>query len=430
MNRRRKTACPAKTDSFGNEIGKVQQSGLICEDTAQISMKKMKKLIQFGFLSILILSISLGSTSLFAQVLTGAERHELYLPMLEGKKVGLVGNQTSILPQSDNKHIVDFLLENGVQMKKVFVPEHGFRGTADAGEKVDNSIDQKTGLPIISLYGNNKKPAADQIQDLDVIIFDLQDVGTRFFTYISTMHYVMEACAEQGKKIIIFDRPNPNGGYVDGPIRKPGFESFVGMHPIPVVHGLTVGELAQMINGEKWLKGGIKADLEVIPVANWTHEQAYNLPIKPSPNLPSDLAIKLYPSTCFFEGTVMSLGRGTYEPFQMYGYPDPKFGDFTFTPVSIDGMSKTPPHQDKLCYGVDLRGESLDHHFTLKYILDAYQKSGMKEDFFNNFFNTLAGTDELKKQIVAGKSESEIRESWKAGLEDFKAMRSAYLLYE
>ncbi|GAB2500247.1 exo-beta-N-acetylmuramidase NamZ family protein [Algoriphagus taiwanensis] len=391
-------------------------------------MKQAKNSLLIGFLAILLGTL-FYSTAQSQEVLTGAERADLYLPMLKGKKVGLVGNQTSILPQSANKHVVDFLLENGIEVKKVFVPEHGFRGTADAGEKVDNSTDQKTGLPIISLYGNNKKPSAEQIKDLDVVIFDLQDVGTRFFTYISTMHYVMEACAEQGKKVVIFDRPNPNGSYVDGPMLKKGFESFVGMHPIPVVHGLTVGELAQMINGEKWLKGGLTTDLEVIPVANWNRNQAYSLPVKPSPNLPSDLAIKLYPSTCFFEGTVMSLGRGTYDPFQMYGYPDPKFGTFTFTPVSIDGMSKTPPHQDKKCYGVDLRGESLDHHFTLSYILDAYQKSGMKEKFFNNFFNTLAGTDELKKQILAGKSEAEIRESWKAGLEEYKQKREKYLIY-
>ncbi len=390
----------------------------------------MKNTVLSHFLTGVLFLVVMFSIHAQPTPLTGAERSELYLPLLQGKKVGLVGNQTSILPQSDKKHVVDFLLEKGVEIKKVFVPEHGFRGTADAGEKVDNSIDQKTGLPIISLYGNNKKPSADQIKDLDVVIFDLQDVGIRFFTYISTMHYVMEACAEQGKKVIIFDRPNPNGSFVDGPMLKAGYESFVGMHPIPVVHGLTVGELAQMINAEKWLKGGISADLEVIPVANWQRDQAYNLPVKPSPNLPSDLAIKLYPSTCFFEGTVMSLGRGTYDPFQMYGYPDPKFGNFTFTPVSIDGMSKTPPHQDKRCYGVDLRDESLDHQFTLKYLLDAYEKSGMKEKFFNNFFNTLAGTDELKKQILAGKSESEIRESWKAGLKAYMQKREKYLIYE
>ncbi|SDD49498.1 Uncharacterized conserved protein YbbC, DUF1343 family [Algoriphagus faecimaris] len=393
-------------------------------------MKHMKNTVLSHFLTGVLFLVVMFSIHAQPTPLTGAERSELYLPLLQGKKVGLVGNQTSILPQSDKKHVVDFLLEKGVEIKKVFVPEHGFRGTADAGEKVDNSIDQKTGLPIISLYGNNKKPSADQIKDLDVVIFDLQDVGIRFFTYISTMHYVMEACAEQGKKVIIFDRPNPNGSFVDGPMLKAGYESFVGMHPIPVVHGLTVGELAQMINAEKWLKGGISADLEVIPVANWQRDQAYNLPVKPSPNLPSDLAIKLYPSTCFFEGTVMSLGRGTYDPFQMYGYPDPKFGNFTFTPVSIDGMSKTPPHQDKRCYGVDLRDESLDHQFTLKYLLDAYEKSGMKEKFFNNFFNTLAGTDELKKQILAGKSESEIRESWKAGLKAYMQKREKYLIYE
>jgi uncharacterized protein YbbC (DUF1343 family) len=393
----------------------------------------MKQTKFSSLISILAISICLfAETVSFAQqnILTGAERHELYLPLLQGKKVGFVGNQTSIQPQNSNMHVVDFLIQKGVQVKKVFVPEHGFRGTADAGEKVDNTVDQKTGLPIISLYGNNKKPTASQIADLDVVIFDLQDVGTRFFTYISTMHYVMEACAEQGKKVIIFDRPNPNAGYIDGPMLKPGFESFVGMHPIPIVHGLTVGELAKMINGEKWLKGGIVVDLEVIPVANWNHQTAYCLPIKPSPNLPTDLAIKLYPSTCLFEGTVVSLGRGTYFPFQVYGYPDPKFGEFQFTPVSIDGMSKTPPHQDKLCYGRDLRGESLDHHLTLEYLLEAYTKSGMKEKFFNNYFNTLVGTDELKKQILAGKTEAEIRESWKAGLEEYKLKREKYLLYK
>jgi uncharacterized protein YbbC (DUF1343 family) len=392
----------------------------------------MKQTINSFLIYFLAFSLTLfTSNRSFAQqtVLTGAEQPDLYLPLLSGKKVGFVGNQTSIMPQSANKHVVDFLLEKGIQVKKVFVPEHGFRGTADAGEKVGNSTDPKTGLPIVSLYGNNKKPSAAQISDLDVVIFDLQDVGTRFFTYISTMHYVMEACAEQGKKVIILDRPNPNAGYIDGPMLKPGFESFVGIHNIPIVHGLTVGELAQMINGEKWLKGGVKVDLEVIPVANWTHDLPYNLPVKPSPNLPSDLSIKLYPSTCLFEGTVISLGRGTHFPFQVYGYPDPKFGDFQFTPVSIDGMSKTPPLQDKLCYGVDLRGESMDHHFTLKYLLDAYSKSGMKEKFFNNYFNTLVGTDELKKQILAGKNEAEIRESWNAGIEAYKAKREKYLIY-
>ncbi len=363
------------------------------------------------------------------QIRTAAEQAELYLPLLQGKKVGVVGNQTSILPQSNSKHLVDFLLENKVNVTKVFVPEHGFRGTADAGEKVDNSVDTKTGLPIVSLYGNNKKPSADQLKDLDVLVFDLQDVGVRFFTYISTLHYVMEACAEQGKPLILLDRPNPNGNYIDGPILKKGFESFVGMHRIPLVHGLSIGELAQMINGEKWLKGGIQVDLTVIPVANWNHETTYELPVKPSPNLPNALSIRLYPSTCLFEGTVVSLGRGTYFPFQVYGYPDARFGDFTFTPVAIEGMSKTPPHQDKLCYGRDLRTESLAQPFTLSYLLEAYQRSEMKDKFFNSYFNTLVGTDELKKQILAGKTEAEIRATWQQGLQDYSILRSKYLIY-
>lgn len=363
------------------------------------------------------------------QIRTAAEQAELYLPLLQGKKVGVVGNQTSILPQSNSKHLVDFLLENKVNVTKVFVPEHGFRGTADAGEKVDNSVDTKTGLPIVSLYGNNKKPSADQLKDLDVLVFDLQDVGVRFFTYISTLHYVMEACAEQGKPLILLDRPNPNGNYIDGPILKKGFESFVGMHRIPLVHGLSIGELAQMINGEKWLRGGIQVDLTVIPVANWNHETTYELPVKPSPNLPNALSIRLYPSTCLFEGTVVSLGRGTYFPFQVYGYPDARFGDFTFTPVAIEGMSKTPPHQDKLCYGRDLRMESLAQPFTLSYLLEAYQRSEMKDKFFNSYFNTLVGTDELKKQILAGKTEAEIRATWQQGLQDYAILRSKYLIY-
>ncbi len=362
-------------------------------------------------------------------VLPGAERPHLYLDLLKDKKVGIVANQTSILTQNRNKHVVDYLLEEGVDLKKVFVPEHGFRGTADAGEKVDNTVDSKTGLPIISLYGNNKKPSAGQVTDLDVIIFDLQDVGVRFYTYISTMHYVMEAAAENGKQVLIFDRPNPNGDYVDGPVLKPGFESFVGMHPIPVVHGLTVGELAQMINGEKWLKGGLQANLTVIPIGNWNHNTFYKLPVKPSPNLPNDLSVRLYPSTCFFEGTVVSLGRGTMDPFQMYGYPDPRFGSFTFTPVSIDGMSKNPPHQGKLCYGRDLRNEPMTHQFSLSYLVEAYTKSGKGQAFFNNFFNTLAGTDQLKKMIIAGKNEAEIKASWASDLEKYKLLRTKYLIY-
>jgi uncharacterized protein YbbC (DUF1343 family) len=395
-------------------------------------MKQMK-LISFIFIFGLSLFLIFPAAELKAQettILTAADQPELYLSKLAGKSVGIVANQTSILTQSNQQHVVDFLLEKGISVKKVFVPEHGFRGVADAGEKVDNTIDSKTKLPIISLYGTNKKPTADQIKDLDLIIFDLQDVGVRFYTYISTMHYVMEAAAENGISVLIFDRPNPNGDYIAGPVLKSGFESFVGMHPIPVVHGLTVGELAKMINGEKWLKGGLQANLEIIPVGNWTHNIRYNLPVKPSPNLPNDLSIRLYPSTCFFEGTIVSLGRGTFFPFQTYGYPDPAFGKFTFTPVSIEGMSKTPPLQDKVCYGVDLRNESLNHQFTLKYLLDAYQKSGKGNTFFTDYFNTLAGTDQLRKMILAGKTASEIEASWQSDLESYKRLREKYLIYK
>lgn len=363
-------------------------------------------------------------------ILTAADQPEQYLPILEGKKIGLVVNQTAILASQGDMHLVDFLMMEGLEVVKVFVPEHGFRGDADAGEVIKSEIDKNTGLPIVSLYGDNKKPKPEQLHDIDILIYDLQDVGVRFYTYISTMHYVMEACAEQNKTLLILDRPNPNADYIDGPVLQKGFESFVGMHPIPVVHGLTVGELAQMINGEGWLKNKVKAPIQIIPVKNWNRTSSYSLPVKPSPNLPNDLAIRLYPSLCYFEGTDVSLGRGTLYPFQLYGYPDPKFGDFTFTPVSIVGMSKNPPQQNKLCYGVDLRQETLDHRFTLQYLLHAYSTSGKKEKFFNNFFDKLAGTDQLRKDILAGKNETQIRNSWKSDLDAYQAMRTKYLIYE
>ena len=359
----------------------------------------------------------------------GAERPELYMEMLLDKKVGVVANQTSILP-SENIHLVDYLLSEGIEIKKVFVPEHGLRGKADAGELVDNSKDIKTGLPIISLYGKNKKPTVKQLEDIDIIVFDLQDVGVRFFTYISTMHYVMEAVAENSLEILILDRPNPNGDYVDGPILKEKFKSFVGMHPIPIVHGLTVGELAGMINGELWLKNQIKANLSVIAVKNWDHSIPYHLPIKPSPNLPSELSIRLYPSTCLFEGTNISVGRGTLQPFEVYGYPDKRFGNFTFTPVSIDGMAKTPRYEDQTCYGVDLRNEPITSRFTLSYLIHAYQKSPNKISFFTSYFNLLAGTDELKEMIKNEKSAIEIRNTWKNDLDDYKNLRKKYLIYD
>jgi uncharacterized protein YbbC (DUF1343 family) len=294
---------------------------------------------------------------------------------------------------------------------------------------VKNEIDTKTGLPLVSLYGDSKKPSKEAFSDIDLIIFDIQDVGVRFYTYISTLHYLMEACAEQGKPMLIMDRPNPNSDYVDGPVLKKGYESFVGMHPIPVVHGLTVGELAQMINGEGWLKNQVKADIEIIEVDNWDHTIQYSLPIKPSPNLPNDISIRLYPSLCYFEGTDISLGRGTTFPFQVYGYPDPKFGAFTFTPVSIEGMSKNPPHKDRRCYGKDLRKEPLSHRLTLEHLLEAYRTADKGEKFFNNFFDKLAGSDQLRKDILAGKSETAIRNSWRKDLEEYLEKRDKYLLY-
>ncbi|WP_154856331.1 exo-beta-N-acetylmuramidase NamZ family protein [Cyclobacterium xiamenense] len=364
------------------------------------------------------------------EIMPGADRPSVYLPKLRNKRVALAVNQTSVLTQRESKHLVDFLLEEGISVQKVFVPEHGFRGNADAGEKVENQVDPKTGLPLVSLYGDSKKPSQEALADVDVVIFDIQDVGVRFYTFISTLHYLMEACAEQGKPLMIMDRPNPNGDYVDGPVLQPGFESFVGMHPIPVVHGLTVGELAQMINGEGWLKGGINAEIDIITIKNWQHSDAYSLPVKPSPNLPNDLSIRLYPSLCFFEGTDISLGRGTLFPFQVYGYPDPKFGEFTFTPVSIEGMSKNPPQQDKVCYGKDLRSEPLSHRFTLDYLLEAYRIADTGTGFFNAFFDKLAGSDQLRKAILDGASATEIRESWEEDLDNYRRIRANYLIYD
>lgn len=360
----------------------------------------------------------------------GAGRQELYFPQLKGKRVGLLINHTSLLPEDDySTHLLDYLLANDIQVTTIFTPEHGFRGTADAGEKVDSGTDAQTGLPIVSLYGNNKKPSAEQLKNVDVLVFDIQDVGARFYTYISSMHYAMEACAENGKEFIVLDRPNPHGHYIDGPMLDPAFKSFVGMHPIPVVHGLTVGELAQMINEEGWLAGGQKCRLRVVPMENYTHATPYELPVKPSPNLPNQQSILLYPSLCFFEGTPMSVGRGTPFPFQVVGYPDERFGDFTFTPVSTPGAAKNPVHENKTCYGVDLRDAPAPDQLNLTYLIDFYHKYPQKDTFFVKFFNTLAGTDQLKKQIVAGATEAEIRRSWQPSLQEYAKLREKYLLY-
>jgi uncharacterized protein YbbC (DUF1343 family) len=361
----------------------------------------------------------------------GAERTAYYLPFLEGKKVGLVGNQTSIIPtEAGNVHLVDTLLALNVNLIKVFAPEHGFRGTADAGEVVEDGKDPNTGLPVISLYGDNKKPSAQQLEGLDVLIFDLQDVGVRFYTYISTLHYVMEAAAENDITVIIFDRPNPNGHYLDGPVLDPQYKSFVGMHPIPVVHGMTIGEYAKMTNGENWLKNGVQTDLKVIEMENYAHSMPYDLPVKPSPNLPNAKAINLYPSICFFEGTNVNAGRGTSKQFQVFGSPYLSQAEFPFTyvPEPNEG-AKSPKHLNKTCYGRDLSNAAHLDYLNLEWLIEAYNHSAQKEDFFNAFFTKLAGTKELQKQIENGMTAEAIRETWKSGLEEFKTVRERYLLY-
>ena len=351
-----------------------------------------------------------------------------YLPMLEGKRVGVVGNQTSIIGKT---HLVDSLLSLGVNIRKIYTPEHGFRGKADAGAKVNSSKDEKTGLPIVSLYGKNKKPTLEMLQGVDVILFDLQDVGVRFYTYISTMSYVMEAAAENGLPVIVLDRPNPNGFYVDGPVLKTENKSFVGMHQVPVVYGMTIGEYAMMVNGEGWLKGGINCDLTVIPIKDYNRNAIYELPVKPSPNLPNWESVYLYPTLCFFEGSIVSLGRGTETPFQVYGHPDMR-GSYTFTPKSTSGASK-PLLEGQRCRGENLVEYAHDYahnanELHLEWIIEAYQQLKGK-DFFIDYFRLLAGDKQLRRDIENGKSADEIRASWKNDLEAFKAMREKYLMY-
>jgi uncharacterized protein YbbC (DUF1343 family) len=361
------------------------------------------------------------------KIICGAERMEDYLPMLKNKNIALVVNQTSVIGKT---HLADTLLAQKINVKKIFSPEHGFRGKADAGEKVNNEIDTKTGLPIISLYGNNKKPSHESLKDIDIVIFDIQDVGVRFYTYISTMHYIMQACADNKKQLIILDRPNPNGYYVAGPVLDLKQASFVGMHPIPIVHGLTIGELALMINGEHWLDSGKTCNLEIIKVKNYTHKDHYSLPVKPSPNLPNDQSITLYPSLGLFEGTNMSVGRGTAFPFQVIGSPNEKNGTFSFTPKSIEGMAKNPPYENEKCYGADLRNQYPESSiFNLRFLIDYYNKSADKEKYFNNFFKKLAGNIILQDQIKKGMTESQIRETWQPELNKYKILRKKYLLY-
>jgi uncharacterized protein YbbC (DUF1343 family) len=365
------------------------------------------------------------------EIKVGSEQFDAYLPLLKGKTVAVVANQTSVVGTT---HLVDTLLSRGIRVIKVFAPEHGFRGTADAGEYINNEKDAKTGLPILSLYGKkNRKPAIEKLADTDVVLFDLQDVGARFYTYISTMHYVMEACAEHNKPIIVLDRPNPNGFYVDGPLLKTGAESFIGMHKVPVVHGMTIGEYAQMINEEKWLLNGVLCSLTVIPCANYSHSDLYELPVPPSPNLPNMAAVFLYPSLCFFEGTDVSLGRGTTKPFQQYGAPYLK-SDYFFTPQPMFG-AKEPLRNGEKCYGFDLSGfekeiiASKQLHF--EWLIGAYKACPHKDAFFrkDGFFKLLSGDPKIQKMIVSGATANDVRASYQSELEAFKILRKSYLLY-
>lgn len=346
------------------------------------------------------------------------------------KNIALVVNQTSVVGQF-KKHLVDTLLAKHLTIKTIFAPEHGFRGDADAGEHIANGTDTKTGIPIISLYGKNKKPTPEQLKEIDLVIFDIQDVGARFYTYISTLYYVMEACAEQHIPLWVLDRPNPND-YIDGPMMVDSLRSFVGIIPIPLLHGLTVGELAQMINGEKWLKSESQTcELNVIRMNGWQHRQPYSLPIKPSPNLPNDQAIKLYPSLCLFEATAVSIGRGTSFPFQVIGFPDTSFGSFSFTPISLPGFDKNPIQKNNLCHGVDLRNMAFEGGFTLRYLINFYQKSRIKAEFFTqpHFFDQLIGNTLVRQQILEGKDEKYIKSLWQKDLAQYRKLRKKYILY-
>jgi uncharacterized protein YbbC (DUF1343 family) len=365
------------------------------------------------------------------QIKMGAERTSEYLPLLKGKAVAVVANQSSNINKT---HLVDSLLSLGVKIKKVFSPEHGFRGLVDAGETVKSEKDSKTGLPIISLYGKNKKPAPEFLKDVDVVIFDIQDVGVRFYTYLSTLHYVMEACAENKKKVIVLDRPNPNGYYVDGPVMEDNWRSFLGLHPVPIVYGLTIGEYAKMINGEGWLKNGVKCDLTVISLENYTHNDLYELPVKPSPNLPNMASVYLYPSLGLFEGTVVSLGRGTDLPFQVIGHPTLQKGNYTFTPQPKPGAME-PKYKGQLCTGYNLTEFGTEYMKDLKkiylfWLIGTYENTPDKSTFFDENFNYHAGNSTLQQQIKEGKTENEIRASWQEGLKKYKEMRKKYLLYK
>lgn len=364
------------------------------------------------------------------KITTGADQTNEYLHLLTKKNIAVVANQTSVIFKNNNlyTHLVDSLLSLDIKVSKVFSPEHGFRGNVDAGEKVEDGKDTKTGLPIISLYGKNKKPSSEQLKNIDVVIFDIQDVGVRFYTYISTLHYIMEACAENNIPLIVLDRPNPNGHYIDGPTLEIEHKSFVGMHPVPLVYGMTIGEYAQMINGEAWLKNKVSCDLTVIPLKNYSHKSEYSLPLRPSPNLPNDKSINLYPSLGFFEGTTINAGRGTENQFQQYGAPFFPKNEFSYSPKPNIG-SKYPKHQDSICYGVDLKNTPKLNAVNIEWLVDAYTKTPKNETFFGKTFTIHAGNTTLEEQLKAGLSAKKIHQSWQAKIDEFKFIRKKYLLY-
>ena len=381
-----------------------------------------------ALLSVIFLMFNLYASS----IEVGAQQIQKYLPLLKEKNITLVVNHASVV---EDKHLVDLLLDHNISVKRIFAPEHGFRGKADAGEHLKNGVDAQSGLPIISLYGEHKKPTSTDLEGIDVVVFDIQDVGVRFYTYLSTLHYIMESAAENGVKVIVLDRPNPNGNRIDGPVMQKEFYSFVGLHPVPILYGMTIGEYALMINGQGWLKGGVNAELEVIELHNYTHHSFYHLPINPSPNLPNDRSISLYPSLALFEGTLISAGRGTQKQFQLYGAPLYKLKKFSFTPRPQEG-AKYPKHKNKLCFGVDLSGLDVqklhqEGMMDLDYLKDAYNNYSDQEEFFlkNGFFERLVGNKTLRQQIIDDVSEQEIRKSWEDELSHFKAIRKKYLLY-
>ena len=366
----------------------------------------------------------------YNDIVCGAEQFEQYSNLIKSKRVGVVANKASLV---GDKNLVDFLLEKEIRITKVFTPEHGFKLNKANGEEVLSDMDSETGIQIVSLYGKHKKPTYSDLENLDIIIFDLQDVGVRFYTYISTLTYVMEACAENSKPLIVLDRPNPNGFYVDGPVLEDEFKSFVGMHPVPVVYGMTIGEYAKMINGEGWLLNGARCNLTVIKLKNYNHNNIVKLKVKPSPNLPDWKAVYLYPSLCFFEGTVVSVGRGTDFPFKVYGHPDIVYGSFVFTPSPNEG-SKKPKLEGKHCYGQSLSGYAENYAnqepgINLIWLIESYKTISKKEEFFNSYFNTLAGTDKLRNQIEKGWSADKIKKSWSADIKKFKKIRQKYLIY-